>query len=367
MTQKSEPELIPANRNAIRSQEGILQESNTYKVQFKLIRANLNFNARDSYEGIEELADNIAENGLLTPLLGVFVLVDGVSMFDLTDGFRRYKAIELLVKRGIEVGDIQCRLKPMSIEERLVSMFVTQNNEKLKDVEIANIFKRLVNLGVKPKDISKKISKSITYVNDMLTLSEQTTSVKEAVASKQASATAVIATAKVIGPDATKKKVEESISKNEKFTVEKAKDVVESTMKKVDFNKLEFAKPSEIGMPKTLEGMRIVRDELLALDSRSHKQVRFLNELITKIQIREEMEATSVVNKVLIDGVLVGDKLNANIDEIPLYHHAKQKTEISYEGKFDTILWTKFCSQYCEKLGMDTCKEIFNLFKEELS
>ena len=361
MTQKSEPELIPANRNAIRSQEGILQESNTYKVQFKLIRANLNFNARDSYEGIEELADNIAENGLLTPLLGVFVVVDGVSMFDLTDGFRRYKAIELLVKRGTEVGDIQCRLKPMSIEERLVSMFVTQNNEKLKDVEIANIFKRLVNLGVKPKDISKKISKSITYVNDMLTLSEQTTSVKEAVSSKQASATAVIATAKVIGPDATKKKVEESISKNEKFTVEKAK-VVKAEIE-TSKPKLDFSKPSEIEMPKTLEGMKIVRDELLALKERSHKQVKFLNDLIAKIKIHEELENT-VIGKNDREKAITGDGNPIDWDELA---KPKRSYEITYEGKFDTILWTKFCSQYCEKLGMDTCKEIFNLFKEELS
>ena len=360
MTQKSEPELIPANRNAIRSQEGILQESNTYKVQFKLIRANLNFNARDSYEGIEELADNIAENGLLTPLLGVFVVVDGVSVFDLTDGFRRYKAIELLVKRGTEVGDIQCRLKPMSIEERLVSMFVTQNNEKLKDVEIANIFKRLVNLGVKPKDISKKISKSITYVNDMLTLSEQTTSVKEAVASKQASATAVIATAKVIGPDATKKKVEESISKNEKFTVDKAIKVVKAEIEINKPNKLEFSKPSE---PKTLEGMKIVRDELLALKERSHKQVKFLNDLIAKIKIHEELENT-VIGKNDREKAITGDGNPIDWDELA---KPKRSYEITYEGKFDTILWTKFCSQYCEKLGMDTCKEIFNLFKEELS
>lgn len=347
MTQKSEPELIPANRAAIRSQEGILQESNTYKVQFKLIRANLSFNARDSYDGIEELADNIAENGLLTPLLGVFVVVNGVSMFDLTDGFRRYKAIELLVSRGVEVGDIQCRLKPMSIEERLVSMFVTQNNEKLKDVEIANIFKRLVNLGVKPKDISKKISKSITFVNDMLTLSEQTTSVKQAVASKQASATAVIATAKAIGPDATKKKVEESISKNEKFTVDKAK-VVKAEIE-ISKPKLELSKPSEMEIPKTLEGMRIVRDELLALKERSHKQVKFLNDLIAKIKLREELEESK------------------EIIEKSDFIVSTQKPEISYEGMFDTILWTKFCSQYCEKLGMDTCKEIFNLFKAELS
>lgn len=337
--QNDSVEFLPANRNAIRSQEGIVADSNTYKVQFNLIRANLDFNAREQYEGIEELADNIAEIGLLTPLLGIFVVVNGVSMFDLTDGFRRYKAIELLVSRGIEVGEIQCRLKPMSIEDRLVSMFVTQDNKKLTDVEIANIFRRLVNLGFKPQDIKKKVSKSITYVNDMLLLSEQTTSVKEAVASKKASATAVIAAAKEIGPDATKKKVDESIANNEKFTVEKAKDIKEeSTMKKLNYNKLDFESPKEFVMPHTLEEMTIQRDRLLKLDNRSHKQVKFLNELIDKIKIREDIESTTTETV---------------------------KKELNFTDAFDTILWTKFCSTYCGKIGRETCEDIFSFFKIE--
>jgi ParB-like chromosome segregation protein Spo0J len=341
MTQKNDSvEFLPANRNAIRSQEGIVADSNTYKVQFNLIRANLNFNAREQYEGIEELADNIAEIGLLTPLLGIFVVVDGVSMFDLTDGFRRYKAIELLVSKGVEVGEIPCRLKPMSIEDRLISMFVTQDNKKLTDVEIANIFRRLVNLGFKPQDIKKKVSKSITYVNDMLLLSEQTTSVKEAVASKKASATAVIAAAKEIGPDATKKKVDESIANNEKFTVEKAKDIKEevNTIKRINTSKLDFESPKEYVMPHTLEEMIIQRDRLLKLDNRSHKQVKFLNELIDKIKIREDLDSTTT---------------------------RTVKKELNFTDAFDTILWTKFCSIYCGKIGKETCEDIFNFFKTE--
>ena len=340
MTQKNDSVVLPANRNAIRSQEGIVADSNTYKVQFNLIRANLDFNAREQYEGIEELADNIAEIGLLTPLLGIFVVVNGVSMFDLTDGFRRYKAIELLVSKGIEVGEIPCRLKPMSIEDRLVSMFVTQDNKKLTDVEIANIFRRLVNLGFKPQDIKKKVSKSITYVNDMLLLSEQTTSVKDAVASKKASATAVIAAAKEIGPDATKKKVDESIANNEKFTVEKAKDIKEevNTIKRNNTAKLEFESPKEFVMPHTLEEMIIQRDRLLKLDNRSHKQVKFLNELIDKIKIREDIESTTTETV---------------------------KKELNFTDAFDTILWTKFCSTYCGYIGRETCEDIFSFFKIE--
>jgi len=349
MTQKNDSvEFLPANRNAIRSQEGIVADSNTYKVKFDLIRANLDFNAREQYEGIEELADNIAEIGLLSPLLGVFVIVEGVTMFDLTDGFRRYKAIELLVSRGIEVGEIPCRLKPMSIEDRLVSMFVTQDNKKLTDVEIANIFRRLVNLGFKPQDIKKKVSKSITYVNDMLLLSEQTTSVKEAVASKKASATAVIAAAKEIGPDATKKKVDESIANNEKFTVEKAKDIKEevNTIKRINTAKLDFDESKvDYVVPHTLVEMRASRDRLLKLDNRSHKQVKFLNELIDKIKIREDIENTPAQLKGSGAGV--------------------KKEELNFTDAFDTILWTKFCSTYCGKIGKETCEDIFNFFKTE--
>ena len=384
MTTQKEIEIYaPVNRDTIRSMKGLVTpDSNFYKVDFELINPDTIFNERDDYGNIGEFADDIYENGLLQPLIGTFVDRNGTTMFDLSDGFRRYAAIVYNKEKGREVGQILVQNKKMSLEERYITMFATQHHSmKLSPLATSNLLRKLVNLGVKVEVICKRISKSTTYVNDMLELSLQTQYVKDAVNSGQTTPTAVNIISKKLGPDKTKKLVEESISKNEKFTVEKAKDVkVESTMKKLNFDKLEFSKPSEIEVPKTLEGMRIVRDELLALKERSHKQVKFLNDLIAKIKIREEMEATPVANKVPSNDIFIGAKGGSfSFDEIALFKQSKdiieksdflvsvQKTEISYKGMFDTILWTKFCSQYCEKLGMDTCKEIFNLFKEELS
>lgn len=334
-------QLKPANRSAIRSQEGIIAESNTYKVQYHLINTRTKFNVREHYEGIEELGDNIHENGLLQPLLGEFVVGnDGITRFDLTDGFRRERALAYNKSIGREVGEIPCRLKQMNLEERYIAMFVTQDNAKLRDVEISNLFRHLVNLGVKPADIAKKVSKSITYVNDMLILSGQTEAVKLAVNEGKAAATAVIKSSKVEGPDKVKELVTASIAKNEKFTVKKAEEAIENVH--VPQTKLVYERV--LSIPSTLDQMLILEKELLDKPDRKHHEVKFLNELQSAIKIRQDAEKPIVVKK----------KEDAGFED-------------SIEAKLNgTILYSEFCGTFCEEIGTNNSVKIFNWFKLKL-
>lgn len=329
---------MPANRDDIRSiKDAATPESNTYKIDLEIIHPDDKFNIRTDYGDIQELANSILEFGQIVPVIGDFMKDDkGVMSFILTDGFRRYKAFQLLKAQGKEVGKVLCRLneKGISIEDRYFKMFLTQDNKKLTDIEVSNVFRHLLNAGVPVKTIAQKTGKSITHVNDMLVLSQQTESVKKAVEEGKASATAVIKLAKKAGADTVKKEVDNSISENKKFSVKAAEKLVEPhTPPTLGFN-------IPLVMPKTLSEMENLKGQLMALKDRSHKQVKFLNELNDAIRIRKDAESKSSFS--------IADK------------------SIFHKNEFDTILYTEFCATYCEKIGMDLSKEIYNWFKQRV-
>ncbi len=334
---KQAQSFIPASRDQIRALEGAKRQEKEYNVDFSIIDANKAMNGREQYGNLQELAENIDENGLLQPLLGFFVTNDkGVVRFVLVDGFRRYYAIEILVKSGKEVGQIPCRIKVMSVEERLFTMFNTQNNLPLSEIEISNVFRRLVNLGIDVKTIAQKVSKSTTFIQDMLVLSAQTESVKNAVTNKQTSATAVVNTAKKLGADKTKELVEKSINHNKKYTVRDSQEAIETPKPEPQ---IKYGKTYK-EIPKTLQGMIIVRDELLALPERSKKQLHTLNELIPKIKLREDAEKENVVN-------------------------TPDPIEFKEGIEFNTILYTEYCSTFCELIGMDNSIATFKWWKNK--
>lgn len=329
----SKKNLIPVNRQAIRDLKGkVTSDTNTYNVDLDLINPDNVFNCREDYGDLEELAENILQNGLIDPLKGMFVEKNGKTIFDLTDGFRRYAAIKILVKRGCEVGKIPCRIKIMSQEERLLAMFITQDNKKLSDIEVAHNFKRLVNLGVTPQIISDRLVKSITYVKDMLILASAPEKLKAHVKAKRVSSTASIKLIKTKGADEASDLIEASVNDNKKLKVSEAEILSKPEEQKKTQYELNLV------MPETLEGMIKLRDELLGLKTRNRGQLRTLTLLEEKIK---EQKST--------------DKLNG------------QRKSFQGESKFDTILETEFKATYIESIGVEKCDEIYIFFKTRLN
>lgn len=333
--------LIPAGRADIRATEGITREDYTYKVDFKLINPDTVFNERIDYgDDLEEFAKNIHENGLLQPLLGIFVKKpNGSLLFDLTDGFRRYAAYKLLRKQGKDIGEILCRIKVMSLEDRLLTMFSTQHFSKpLTSIEVSNVFRKLINLGFTEEKIKEKIGlhKSITYVKDMLILSQLPESVKEAITSKRTTATAAIAAAKSVGVDKTQELVSESTKNNKKFEVKDAKAVADEHKGQ---GKLVYQHEKVFQIPETIDGMEAVKAEILALTTRSTKQLRVLRELDTKLDLAKSRKE---------------------------YQQTTRETVLDRDSVFNTRLKTKFAATFCDQLETGLCEQIWEFFKLEV-
>lgn len=62
-----------------------------------------------------------------------------------------------------------------------IQMFTTQDNKQLEPHEIAELIKRLINLGYRQKDVAKKISKTAGYVSQMLSYATESPLIKEQV------------------------------------------------------------------------------------------------------------------------------------------------------------------------------------------
>lgn len=310
--QKEIKTFTPVSREVIRSMKGLITpDSNFYKVDFDIINPDTIFNERTEYGDIEAFGDELHENGMHNPIIGTFVeKKDGPVMFDMSDGFRRHASLAYNISIGREVGQVLVQNRKMSLEDRYVLMWGTQNHTKqLTPLEASNNLRKLLHF-LKVDEISKRICKSTTYINDMLELSRQTQSVKDAVKNKQTTATAVNIVSKKFGADAASKLVKESIDKNEKFSVKKALAIVDD-------------KPSAIQTE--------------------------LSELSAKLN----------------DTAPAAEKPKQTAPKVNMPYPFKDKPE--KEGsKFTSIFYTEFCTKYCPSIGNEKAVDIFNFFRNEL-
>ena len=87
--------------------------------------------------------------------------------------------------------------KGYRVQDRIVDMFITQDNKKLSDIEVAEVFHRLHHrFEMSVGDIAKKIGKSPAYVSDMLELITADNETISLVRNGKVKATAVVAAIK---------------------------------------------------------------------------------------------------------------------------------------------------------------------------
>ena len=147
------------------------------------------FNARFNYGNLDELMNSIIENGLKIPLKGV----KNGEKFILTDGHRRFKAIQLAYEKGYT--DIKIILSPeakQSQEERVLSMITYNSGKPFEMLEEADIYQRLINWGWKPNEIARKVGKSGQFIRDCISLMSVSTTLKNQIKKGLISGSAVV-------------------------------------------------------------------------------------------------------------------------------------------------------------------------------
>lgn len=152
------------------------------------------YNARETYTGIDELALSILENGVTEPLK-VFCRED--NKFQVINGHRRYRALLSIKKRLPATFKVPCIvrvLKPKEIEEDALNLAQITSNDSvpLTMIEQGKIYSRLLANKWKASAIAKKIGKSQTYVTDCVDIYQSPEPLKDRIRQGMISGTAAL-------------------------------------------------------------------------------------------------------------------------------------------------------------------------------
>ena len=160
------------------------------------IMTDESFNVRQHLGNMEVLSEDILENGVRVPLeIQRRDPIDEIECYNLVDGHRRLKAVymagALAINRGMEEPD-HLKLVPVQFErpdtkpvDRMVSMFVRNTGKPLEPLEEQALFQRMVDMHYKPKEIAKKIGRSLQFVEGRLQLGKASDEVRRAVKDKK--------------------------------------------------------------------------------------------------------------------------------------------------------------------------------------
>jgi ParB family chromosome partitioning protein len=124
-----------------------------------------NFNSRCDFGDIEELANQIAKDGLLNPIHVRYDEHDPQS-YILVDGERRYRAIMHNIERGINIDIIPALLvDDIDIKELFRIQIQANEGKNFNEYEYALAYQRLQNEGMSMQEISEFIGKKPWHVN----------------------------------------------------------------------------------------------------------------------------------------------------------------------------------------------------------
>ncbi len=172
---------------------------------------NVRAESPDYLAGILELAESIRELGVLEPLT---VYRRGEDIV-LTNGHRRFSAINLLLAEGVEIKSIPVRLEEKGTNEadRVLSMITRNSGKPLTPLELSVVVKRLLGYGWNTKEISKKTQFSPSYIDSLLQLSSAPEALKSLVKDGQISGTTAISEIKRVGDVEATKNLTKAVKK----------------------------------------------------------------------------------------------------------------------------------------------------------
>lgn len=126
-----------------------MEKFRVFSIPIENILVQLNWNSREDYGEIEELANSILENGLVTPLTvrkttAKEITETGKSFF-LIDGFRRFQAIGTLKT----ITDVPCQIESdeLSEGEQVFQQFVRNDYKEFNSIERALLLLRVSQLN----------------------------------------------------------------------------------------------------------------------------------------------------------------------------------------------------------------------------
>ncbi len=233
------------------------RSAESLKVDLRNIVIEDSFNCRKDYGDLTELMNSIIELGQLEPVKGY--KVKGEDKFILTDGHRRFKAIQMAHEQGHPIDTVFLMKSSSTKEDRDFEMLVTGLGKKLLEpIEQAEAFKRLLSYGFNKSEIAKKIGKSHTYIAQMLRVADAPKEVKNLVESGEVA----INTVSKLMKDNNSEQVKEIIKEN----LKEKRD--SGDKKKLTFRDIKKTRTPELSiMQRLLEAQKIIEQNDEHFDS----------------------------------------------------------------------------------------------------
>lgn len=143
---------------ATKKKEDEVSTSKIFHIPINLIDVEDGFNTRLSYgtEKFNELRESIKANGVRQPIR-VIPHPKSKGRYLLRSGHRRMKAVEMLLKAGVEVKKVPAFISYKETPEEALLDTITSNDGKpLENIELGLTFERLLNYGWTVKQIAEK-------------------------------------------------------------------------------------------------------------------------------------------------------------------------------------------------------------------
>lgn len=136
-------------------------KTDIFKIDPRNIVVEDGFNSREDFGDLETLAKQIEENGILNPISVVpFKDENGDEKYRLIDGERRYRAVMLLLNRGVNVDRVPALFQPKSADAKslLVQQIIRNEGKGFNEMELAIAYKKLLDEGMTKDEIAEKIA-----------------------------------------------------------------------------------------------------------------------------------------------------------------------------------------------------------------
>jgi ParB/RepB/Spo0J family partition protein len=168
---KKETTKAPAPKEGsvsrIRDMEGVSRGGEILMVNPDLLHHHPEIDIRQDQGDLEQLANEIVEFGVNTPLR---IFNEGGKLY-INFGNRRKRAFDILKKRGTPLQAVPCIVDPKghSMENRMFELITSNSGKELTMLEQAEMTQRLIkNFGYKPKDIAAKFKRSEGWISNLM-------------------------------------------------------------------------------------------------------------------------------------------------------------------------------------------------------
>ena len=177
---------------AANSAETNVKKTDLYRIPPDKLQEEEGFNARDYDDPeviaqIESFADAYSNGRYVPPLI---VRIDsGTGGIFVVEGHLRRKGANLAIERGAPIQHLDCTPFRGNDTDRVTVMLTSAQGLPLKPLGVAESYLRLTRMGLSVADISKRLCRTVTHVENMLTLATSNSDVHTMVRKGEVAAT----------------------------------------------------------------------------------------------------------------------------------------------------------------------------------